>query len=136
MCLNFSFSIKKSLQKKAPKPTTLSNYLWKLCKIYVSKGSNFCVGKIYQPGFCLLQIFNEVQTWLQKAFKGSGYGESGIVAQAGRITWDLLGQILGDFAVDVSSRKFMQQLLLSSAVPKIKSSFVLYGKHRNKEQRG
>lgn len=80
--------------------------------------------------------FNEVQTWLQKAFKDSGYGESGIVAQAGRITWDLLGQILGDFAVDVSSRKFMQQLLLSSAVPKIKSSFVLCGNHKNKEQCG
>lgn len=62
MCLNFSFSIKKILQKKnpKPKPTTLSNYLWKLCKIYISKGSNFCVGKIYQPGFCLFQIFNGI----------------------------------------------------------------------------
>lgn len=49
--------------------------------------------------------FDEMETWLQKAFKDSSYGDSGKVVQVGRITWDLPGQVLGDFLVDVSSRK-------------------------------
>lgn len=46
-----------------------------------------------------------MMTWLQKAFKDHSYGDFGEVSQAGRIARDLLGQLLGDFVVTVSSRK-------------------------------
>lgn len=73
-----------------------------------------------------------MKTWLQKVFKDNSYGDSGKVSQAGRIARDLLGQLLGDFMV-FPPEKFMQQPLLSSAVHKIKSIFMLYSKHNNKE---
>lgn len=55
------------------------------------------------------------------SLQGYQLGDSGKVSQAGRITKDLLGQLLGAFVVGASSRKFMQQPLLSSSVHKIKS---------------
>lgn len=46
-----------------------------------------------------------MKTWLQKAFKDNSCGDSGKMSQAGRRARDLLGQLLGDFMVSVSSRK-------------------------------
>lgn len=45
----------------------------------------------------------------------SRIAESGKGAQARRIAWYLLGQVLGDFVVDVSSRKLCTTKLLSTA---------------------
>lgn len=46
-----------------------------------------------------------MKTWLQKVFKDNSYGDPGKVSQASRVARDLLGQLLGDFMVSVSSRK-------------------------------
>lgn len=38
----------------------INHYLWNWYKIYISKGSNVSVGKIYYPEFYVLQIFNKI----------------------------------------------------------------------------
>lgn len=127
MCLNFSFSIKK----KEHLVIICGNYV----KFTFPKHQISLQVKFTSPGsaFCrYLTKFNEMETWLQTAFKDSSYGDSGKVAQAVRITWVNLVILWQMFHPE----KLMQKPLLSPAVHKIKSSFVLYGKHKNEEECG
>lgn len=88
---------------------TLRNYLRKICKIYFPKDQFSLYVKYSIPGSAL-------QRYLLKKLmrRGLGYRKPSRIAamvilvkvsQAGWITKDPLGQLLGDFVVGASSRK-------------------------------